>query len=250
MSAQWREFRQALGFLHAPPRATLLNPGAAGSAVLRVTLLCAPCRSAVQSWASSVRSAYWLTALVWPSSIAVVLSMLATLWLTDGRHELGLGKLGLPKPRAAPVPESLRPVAAELGFGLPIMLLFLLLKFDALMALSAAKLPFPLPANLGLGIIMIAGHAASRALLVSLPAMQPVPASRGEPPRLSAGAMSFALVTGFLPATILGLPGLIGLATAIVIRLAATHRAVAPEATQQLTELGFYLGALGAWAYI
>ena len=81
-------------------------------------------------------------------------------------------------------------------------------------------------------------------------AMQPVPASRGEPPRLSAGAMSFALVTGFLPATILGLPGLIGLATAIVIRLAATHRAVAPEATQQLTELGFYLGALGAWAYI
>jgi hypothetical protein len=25
---------------------------------------------------------------------------------------------------------------------------------------------------------------------------------------------------------------------------------VAPEATQQLTELGFYLGALGAWAYI
>jgi adenosylcobinamide-GDP ribazoletransferase len=238
MSAQWREFRQALASCTRLDGNTP-EPGAV-DAVSALRFL--PLVGVFVGLVGALT--YWLTSIVWPSSIAVVLSMLATVWLTEGRHELGLAKLGS---RRATKPA---PVAAELGFGLPIMLLFLLLKFDALMALSAAKLPFPLPANLGLGIIMIAGHAASRALLVSLPAMQPVPASRGEPPRLSAGAMSFALVTGFLPATILGLPGLIGLATAIVIRLAATHRAVAPEATPQLTELGFYLGALGAWAYI
>jgi hypothetical protein len=130
------------------------------------------------------------------------------------------------------------------------MLLFLLLKFDTLMALSAAKLPFPLPANAGLGIIMIAGHAASRALLVSVLATLAPKSSRAEPPRLSAGDLAFALVTGFLPATILGLPGLIGLAAAIVIRLAATMRGVASDAIQQFTELGFYLGALAAWSYI
>jgi adenosylcobinamide-GDP ribazoletransferase len=192
---------------------------------------------------------YWLATLLWPSSIAVVLSMLATLWLTQGVHELGLGKLGFAKLGTKPMPERKTGDVGS-GFGLLIMLLFLLLKFDALMALSAAKLPFSLPVNAGLGIIMIVAHAASRALLVSVLATQAFAPSRTNPPRLSAGALSFALVTGFLPATLLGLPGLIGLATAIVIRLVAGSRGVAPEATQQLAELGFYLGALGAWSYI
>lgn len=240
MSVQWREFRLALATctrLRGSPR----GPGA-GAAETVSALRFVPLVGVLVGLVAALT--YWLTSLVWASSIAVVLSMLATVWLTEGRHELGLAKLG---DRTRP---DSKPAMAGLSFGLPIMLLFLLLKFDALMALSAAKLPFPLPANAGLGIIMIAAHAASRALLVSMPAIPPVASFRGEPPRLSTGALSFALVTGFLPATILGLPGLIGLATGIVIRLAASHRAVASEATQQLTELGFYLGALGAWAYI
>jgi len=240
MSAQWRDFRLALASFTRLGGGSL-EPGVRPAEAL-AALRFLPLVGVLVGLVAALT--YWLTSIVWPSSIAVVLSMLATVWLTEARHELGLGKLGS---RAASKPA---PIVAELGFGLPVMLLFLLLKFDALMALSAAKLPFPLPANMGLGIIMIAGHAASRALLVSVPATQPVVASRAAPPRLSAGATSFALVTGFLPAIILGLPGLIGLAAAIVIRLAANHRAVASEATQQFTELGFYLGALGAWAYI
>jgi adenosylcobinamide-GDP ribazoletransferase len=240
MSAQWREFRLALGSFTRLGHGAL-RPGI-GSADAVSALRFLPLVGVLVGVIAALT--YLLTSLLWPSSIAVVLSMLATVWLTEGRHELGLARLGDVR-----TPDT-KPALTGLSFGVPVMLLFLLLKFDALMALSAAKLPFQLPANAGLGIIMIAGHAASRALLVSVLATQPGATARADPPRLSAGALSFALLTGFLPATILGLPGLIGLATAIVIRLAATHRAVPSEATQQLTELGFYLGALGAWSYI
>lgn len=240
MSAHWREFRLALGaftrFGHSA-----LQPGA-GLADAVSALRFLPLVGVVVGLVAALT--YWLSSLLWPSSIAVVLSMLATVWLTEGRHELGLARLGEQRT------SDTKPTLSGLGFGVPVMLLFLLLKFDALMALSAAKLPLPLPANAGLGIIMVAGHAASRALLVSVLATQPVASGRVDPPRLSAGSLSFALLTGFLPATILGVPGLIGLAIAIVIRLLASQRAVASQATQQLTELGFYLGALAAWSYI
>ncbi len=42
----------------------------------------------------------------------------------------------------------------------------LLIKYNALMALSAAKLPFAAARNVPLALIMIAGYAASFALLV------------------------------------------------------------------------------------
>ena len=71
--------------------------------------------------------------------------------------------------------------------------------------------------------------------------------------------MCFALLTGFLPATLLGTPGLIGLAAAIAMRLAAVpyikrrlgnYAGDYLGATQQLTEVSFYLGAIAAWTYI
>jgi antitoxin ParD1/3/4 len=64
---------------------------------------------------------------------------------------------------------------------------------------------------------------------------------------------------GFAPAALISLPGLVGLAAAIVARIAgvaylrARRRALAAaefDATQQLTEVCFYLGALATSAYI
>jgi hypothetical protein len=119
-------------------------------------------------------------------------------------------------------------------------------KYNALMALSAASVPFALPANLALGLIMIAGQASSRALVVSA-----TPASHAD--------VGIALAIGFAPAALIGIPGLVGLAGAIVARIVfiafirRTRRSVTAEGiggTQQLTEVCFYLSTLAARAYI
>jgi len=176
---------------------------------------------------------YWLGAQIWPTSIAVVLSMLATALLSADSGADG---------RAANV-DVLSFVFA------------LLLKYNALIALSTASLPFALPANLALGLIMIAGHAASRALVVSVLATPTRAASNPA----SHADLGIALVTGFAPAALIGLPGLIGLAVAIVARIAfvaylrrrrPTIAAAELDVIQQLTEVCFYLGALAAWGYI
>jgi hypothetical protein len=175
---------------------------------------------------------YWLGAQIWPASIAVVLSMLAAAVLSAAAADTrapGLGTLGL--------------------------VFALLVKYNALMALSAANLPYRVPANLALGLIMIAGQACSRALVVSVLASPVRAASKSA----SLGDLALALAIGFTPAALIGMPGLIGLAAAIVARIAgvAYLRARRPalaaaelDATQQLTEVCFYLGALAAWAYI
>jgi adenosylcobinamide-GDP ribazoletransferase len=175
---------------------------------------------------------YWLAAQLWPTSIAVVLSMLAAALLSAAAADTRAPSLG------------------TLGF-----VFALLVKYNALMALSAANLPYRLPANLALGLIMIAGEACSRALVVSALASPARAASKSA----SHGDLAMALVIGFTPAALIGLPGLVGLAAAIVARIAgvAYLRARRPalaaaefDATQQLTEVCFYLGALATWAYI
>ncbi len=73
---------------------------------------------------------YWLGAQLWPTNVALVLAMLAT---ADARVAGGAALYRV---------------------------FFLLIKDNALMALSAAKVPFALPEYLTLGLIMIAGQAA------------------------------------------------------------------------------------------
>jgi adenosylcobinamide-GDP ribazoletransferase len=170
---------------------------------------------------------YWLAARVWPTSIAVMLSLLAVVLATGGPRLTELGVTGF--------------------------IFTLLIKYNALMALSAANLGFALPENLPLGVILIAAHAASRALVVSVIATT---RSAVSPP--STGELSFALLTGFAPATVLGTPGLFGLAAAIIMRMTVAayikHVWVRNPGdylgeTQQFAEVGFYLGALAAWTY-
>jgi cobalamin synthase len=172
---------------------------------------------------------YWLGAQIWPTSIAVVLAMLATALLSASS---GAGSVA-----GARTPRS----------ELPAIVFALLIKYNALMALSAANLPFRLPANVALGLIMIAGQASSRALAVS--ASKPI----------SHADLGIALAVGFAPAALIGIPALIGLAVAIAARIGFTAyirrsrpsvTAAELDLTQQLTEVCFYLGSLAAWPYI
>jgi len=179
---------------------------------------------------------YWLGAQLWPTSIAVVLSLLATEVMPGGAYE-----------NAGADPMR--------GFGTAGFVFALLLKYSTLMALSAASLPFALPANVALGLIMICGHAASRALAVSLGVS---PGHDSSAP-VSNGDLVFALCLGFAPSTLLGIPGLVGLAIAVVARVAfgaylKRNRKItaggAACATQQLTEVCFYLAALASWPFV
>ena len=166
---------------------------------------------------------YWLAAQFWPSNVALILSMAATTLLT-----------------------------AQLRLA---AVFYVLLKFNALMALSAATLPFAAPENLALPIIMICGYAASFALRVSLMATRPQKGAA----KVSSGSLTVALLIGCAPAALLGIPGLMGLVLAIAAGLACIaylryKRAAADaetlEVSQQITEVCFYLGALASWRYI
>jgi adenosylcobinamide-GDP ribazoletransferase len=175
---------------------------------------------------------YWLAVQIWPSSVALILSVGATALLTTEFRDLPATRMDL------------------LG-----RVLCLLIKYNALMALSAAKLPFAAPPNVALALIMICGYAASFALLVSVTATRAERAA----PKIGHGPLSLALVIGFAPAALLGIPGLIGLAVAIVAgmgfiaffkykRINASGEGL--DATQLVTEACFYLGALATWKYV
>jgi adenosylcobinamide-GDP ribazoletransferase len=175
---------------------------------------------------------YWLAVQIWPSSVAVILSMAATALLTQIRGALPATRI-----------DALSRV------------LCLLIKYNALMALSAAKLPFAVPPNVPLALIMICGYAASFALAVAVMATRPEKPA----PKVSGGSLGLALLIGFAPAALLGIPGLIGIAVAIIAGMGviaflkfkrADGSRDALDMTQQLTEGCFYLGALATWRYV
>ena len=175
---------------------------------------------------------YWLAAQLWPASIAVVLCLFATALIGAAASE---------DPATALPPPWLA-------------VFVLLIRYNALMALTAANLPFAVPPNVALGLIMVCGQAASYGLAVSMPAKTTEPA-----PRLSSGDSTVALLLGLAPAAILGIPGLAGLVVAIMVRLGLTgYTSRTPEGpastavscAQQLTEACFYLGALATWKYV
>lgn len=199
----------------------------------------------VRQWMSAMRvpaglavgavagGGYWLAAQLWPSSVAVVLSILASALLTG----------------------ELRAVAAASRLDVLGQVFYVLIKYNILMALSAAKLPFAAPPNTALWLIMICGYGASRASSVCV-----MPSRTGpDAAPLSYPDRALALLLGFAPALLLGLPGLIGLAAAVlsVIGLiwyskvsgeSAPHAGDVPA--PPLAELCFYLGAQASWSYV
>jgi cobalamin synthase len=168
---------------------------------------------------------YWLAVQLWPSSVALILAMLIGALLTI----------------------DARMAAAARGLETLGLLFYVLLKYNVLLALSAAKLPFDAPSNTALCLIMVCGYGAARALLVCLTASRAPPATQAP----SYVDLSVALLLGFAPALLLGMPGLIGLAvaTASVIGLAAAPRR-ALKFAPWIAESCFYLGAQAGWSYV
>jgi hypothetical protein len=203
VTAQWRSILAALKFIQGAqgttPDAEELSPQAARYLSLA--------RIVVGALGAAV---YWAAAQVWPTSIAVILCMLATT-LIDGRARFTASWQGV---------------------------FVLLVKFNALMALSSASSPIPLPPFLTLGLILIAAQAVSGAMQASVGVRQ-----------RTATDFALLLLIGFAPATLLGIPGLTGLGTAIGLRL-MLGRFEAVAWVQAVSEIGFYLGALAAWQFI
>jgi hypothetical protein len=176
---------------------------------------------------------YWLAEQIWPSSVAVILSMAATALLTT----------------------ELRAALPATRFDLLCRVLCLLIKFNALLALSTAKLPFAVPANIPLGLLMICGYAVSFALQIAIEGIVPAKLQI----KVTSAALGLALLMGFAPALLLGIPGLIGLAAAIIAGLSiigllrlkdAAASADTLDLTQLFSEACFYLGALASWRYV
>ncbi len=168
---------------------------------------------------------YFAAVQLWPSSVAVILAVLAGALLTNGKLQAAVVTRG----------EMLSQV------------FYVLIKYNVLMALSAAKLPFAAAPNTALWWIMICGYGAGRSLLVCVMASRAAPHSSP----LSHLDMALALLIGCAPAALLGVPGLIGLAAAVLsviglMRLARGGTALAPS----IAELCFYLGAQASWSYI
>jgi adenosylcobinamide-GDP ribazoletransferase len=178
-------------------------------------------------------AAYWLGAQLWPSSIALVFCLLAGALLTNDFGDAG----GM----------SRLEVLSQL--------FYVILKYNVLMALTAAKLPFAAPPNSALPLIVLCACGASRALFVSILASLPQKAA----PRILNRDLGWVLLMGLSPSVLLGIPGLVGLAVAIVSSIGVgsylksmhgLQRGGALRAAPALAELAFYLGAQASWSYV
>ncbi len=176
---------------------------------------------------------YWLSAQLWPSSIALVFCLLAGALLTNDVRDAG----------------------AVTRLEILSQLFYVILKYNVLMALSAARLPFAAPPNSTVPLIVICACGASRALFVSIVASLPQKSA----PRILNRDLGWALLMGLSPSVLLGIPGLVGLAVAIVASIGVgsylksmhgMQRGGALGAAPALAELAFYLGAQASWSYV
>lgn len=195
----------------------------------------------------------YLAALqVWPQSVAVLLSMAATLYATGAFHEDGLADTvdglggGWDKTRILEIMKDSRVGS----YGVVATVLALLGKFTLLAALDVALVPWAL----------LAGHALSRfcaiTLLAAMDYVREDQQAKAKPlaTRLSTGQLLFSLLFA-LPALV-ALPWAKAVAGCALAALATLWLAAKFKrwlggytgdclgATQQLAELAFYLGLL------
>ena len=199
---------------------------------------------------------YLGAALLWPQPVAVLLSMAATIYATGAFHEDGLSDMvdglggGWEKLRILEIMKDSRVGS----YGVVAMVLALLGKFTLLNALDPALIPFAL----------LAGHAVSRfcstVLLATMDYVREDLLDKAKPmaTRLSPGAMLFAL--SFVVGSLALLPmekmlagwALAALATFWLAgkfqRWLGGYTGDCLGATQQVSEIAFYLGVLASFA--
>jgi adenosylcobinamide-GDP ribazoletransferase len=198
---------------------------------------------------------YLGAALLWAQPVAVLLSMAATIYATGAFHEDGLSDTvdglggGWEKLRILEIMKDSRVGS----YGVVAMVLALLGKFTLLNALDPALIPFAL----------LAGHALSRfcstVLLATMDYVREDLLSKAKPlaTRLSPGAMLFAL--SFVIGSLALLPpekALVGCVLAALVtfwlarkfkRWLGGYTGDCLGATQQVSEIAFYLGVLTSW---
>ena len=198
---------------------------------------------------------YLAAALFWPSAVAILLSMAATIYATGAFHEDGLSDTvdglggGWDKLRILDIMKDSRVGS----YGVVAMVLALLGKFTLLNALEPALLP----------LALIAGHALSRfcstVLLATMDYVREDLLAKAKPlaTGLSAGEMLLALA--FVLAALALLPPEKVLAGSALAALATLWLAAKFKrwlggytgdclgATQQVAEIAFYLGLLAVW---
>lgn len=193
----------------------------------------------------------WAASFVLPVSVAVLLSMAGTILLTGAFHEDGLADAfdglggGYTREQSLAIMKDSRIGTC----GAVALVLVLLAKFECLSAMPATTQY----------AAMIAGHAASRGgavmVMAALPYLREDNASRAKPlvQGVSWPSLAVAGFTGIVPALGLTSAGLLGLAVAAVavaLWTAQIRRRIVGYtgdclgATQQLAEIGFYLGVV------
>jgi adenosylcobinamide-GDP ribazoletransferase len=209
-------------------------------------------------------SVLWLAAWVLPVTLAVAFSMLASVWVTGAFHEDGLSDFvdgmggGYTREKILAIMKD-----SHVGaYGAIALLLALLIKFQALMALSNKhSLAFVVAT-------LIAAHAISRLMAVSIMMTQQYvrddESARAKPVarRLSRVSYAIALATGMAAIVLLLMAGssIASAVSAIVVALLLRiylgwqlqkklggYTGDCLGAVQQITEIGFYLGLLFSW---
>lgn len=198
---------------------------------------------------------FWLALYLWAQPVAVLLSMAATIYATGAFHEDGLSDTadglggGWEKQRILDIMKDSRVGS----YGVVALVLALGGKAVLLCALDAALVPFAL----------IAGHALSRfcatLLLATMDYVREDLFSKAKPlaTRLSFGALVVALLFATAPIVLLpassALAG-VSLAVLATVWLASKFRrwlggytGDCLGATQQVSEIAFYLGLLAHW---
>lgn len=193
----------------------------------------------------------WLAAQVFPQSVAVLLSMVASLWLTGAFHEDGLADSvdglggGWDKQQVLTIMKDSR-----IGsYGAIALVMALLLKFEVLSSLPAMLLP----------VVLVAGHALSRLGAVVVIFQQEYVRENGKAKplasQISMAELSVAIATGMAPLLILPrnlwwsvLPVVLVWLwfSRVLKRRLGGYTGDCLGAMQQLCELAFYLGVL-AW---
>jgi adenosylcobinamide-GDP ribazoletransferase len=196
-------------------------------------------------------------AQLWPITIAVLLGMVATLLATGAFHEDGLADSidgfggGWAREDVLRIMKDSR-IGSYGAIGIGIALL---MKFEALAAFGVS--PW-----LTFAAAIVAGHSVSRfastTLIYTLDYARDDASSKSKPlaTRMGTGELALAALFGLAPCALLPLPQLaVALALVAIVTLLAARYFVKRiggytgdclGATQQLTEIAFYLGLLCA----
>jgi adenosylcobinamide-GDP ribazoletransferase len=244
LQREWRNLVLALGFFTRIPAPSVSN-------FQESDLNSASKYFPLVGWLIGAIAAFvlWVSSQIFAQDIAIILSMIATIYATGAFHEDGLTDAidglggGWEKEQVLTIMQDSR-----IGsYGAVAIILALLLKYTALSHTSLWMVP----------LVLIAGHSVSRLCAVLVMATQSYVKSSGKAKPLATQLtkmdLFIALFFGLLPLVFLNsiyclALGFVALVWAwfsvIISKRIGGYTGDCLGATQQLTEIAFYLGVL------